>query len=375
MNPLQNQEKLYELILQATISATRAMGGILTLNDKEGHPQVIVATWSKDAGDENRLTGLIQEEINQTNALDFISLSKQPQFSIDRTNPTLPLFKARMESHPEVDLIIIPLLLRKGLTGFISIHRENCLGEISASEMQATSILLSHAASAIENRRLFLQLEEAYLSSVKSLAKTLELKDEYTHGHSERVAEICLRIGRRMSMEEASLKVLYNAALLHDIGKIGVLEVILNKNSKLDNEEFRLIKRHPELGEQILLAIPSLQEERRIVRHHHEREDGRGYPDGLYGNKLLLPEKIIILADAFDAMNSKRPYRLPLPPEVIKAEIEKMKGMQFDQEVTDVFLEMFHDFIDMPSQSNCTFQKIVSIEDFKGLAISSGKKK
>ena len=158
-----------------------------------------------------------------------------------------------------------------------------------------------------------------------------------------------------MALDEKSLRVLKNAALLHDIGKIGVLESILNKAGKLDENEFQSIRKHPDFGDEILKPTASLREERAIVRHHHEREDGRGYPDRLTGDQLNISEKIIIVADAFDAMNSKRPYRQPLKPEVIRQELLKCRGTQFDRDVVSAFLEIFESSVsgnaieDMPS--------------------------
>ena len=206
--------------------------------------------------------------------------------------------------------------------------------------MQTLIVMASQSKTSIENNHLFIQLEQAYLSSIKSLAKTLELKDEYTHGHAERVAELCRKIGRRMNLEDDELKVLYNAALLHDIGKIGVLESILNKDTRLNVDEYLKIKRHPIYGEEILRPIFSLKRERKIVRHHHERVDGKGYPDGLHRDQLSLSEKIIIVADSFDAMNSKRSYRPALSPQEIRSELINNRGAQFDPDVVDVLLEI-----------------------------------
>jgi len=229
------------------------------------------------------------------------------------------------------------------LLGYLNLLRKRKHGRAHSSEMQTLSVLANNATAAIENKELFGQLEEAYLSSIKSLAKSLEFKDEYTHGHAERVADVCTKIALRMEMDDKSLKILYNAALLHDIGKIGVVENILNKGSSLDREEWINIKKHPTFGEEILRPIFSLKEEAKLVRHHHEREDGKGYPDGLYGNKLSLSEKIIIVADAYDAMNSKRAYRAPFDPASIRNELQANKGSQFDSEVVDVFLKILEE--------------------------------
>lgn len=141
-------------------------------------------------------------------------------------------------------------------------------------------------------------------------------------------------------MDSKSLKVLYNAALLHDIGKIGVMESILNKSTSLEENEWANIKKHPAIGEEILKPIFSLRGECKIVRHHHEREDGKGYPDGLYGNQLCLAEKIIIAADSFDSMRSRRAYRAPLDLATTKHELEKNRGSQYDPQVVDVFLKI-----------------------------------
>jgi HD-GYP domain-containing protein (c-di-GMP phosphodiesterase class II) len=228
------------------------------------------------------------------------------------------------------------------LVGFVNLVRTKNNDRVSDSEIQTLSVLSSQASASLENKKLFLELESAYLSSIKALAKTLEFKDEYTHGHAERVARLCMKIGKCMNMDEKSLKVLHNAALLHDIGKIGVMEGILNKKSELESEEWGKIKWHPTFGEEILRPISSLKEESTIIRHHHEREDGTGYPEGLYGNQLSLSEKIIIVADAYDAMNSKRAYRTSLNPTQIRQELEKNKGTQFNVEVIDVFLRILN---------------------------------
>ena len=141
-------------------------------------------------------------------------------------------------------------------------------------------------------------------------------------------------------LDEKSLRVLKNAALLHDIGKIGVLESILNKAGKLDENEFQSIRKHPDFGDEILKPTASLREERAIVRIIM-KEKTAGYPDGLTGDQLGISEKIIIVADAFDAMNSKRPYRQPLKPEVIRQELLRCRGTQFDRDVVSAFMEIF----------------------------------
>ncbi|MBU2497545.1 MAG: HD domain-containing protein [Proteobacteria bacterium] len=347
MNSLQNQEKLYDLILEAALMATDALAGSVTLLDQNNRAKRVAFANSKISKDHaSRLLGecLLGEESFRRYHSHLLNPCVGPMLlQLGNVGGTVPFFNMGIESEPDLELLSIPLQQSGTLSGFISLIRKRTNGRAETSEMQTLSVLSSHATASLENRKLFLELETAYLSSIKSLAKTLELKDEYTHGHAERVAKICIRIAKRMDMDEKSQKVLHNAALLHDIGKIAVMESILNKASSLDSEEWEKIKQHPAFSEEILRPIYSLQEESRIVRHHHEREDGSGYPDGLYGNRLSLSEKIIIVADAYDAMNSKRAYRAPLDHAHIVEDLETNKGRQFDTEVVDVFLPILRE--------------------------------
>ena len=355
MNSYANLEKLYDLILEASLDAAGALGGSLTLLDGDNKPRVVAS-----AGNAN-LEGSSSEQIS--NLLEDSKFNQSQSFLVDTgVRPLLmefeqfrhdmPFFSIKLESNPGVEVLSIPLQRIDNLLGYLNLLRERKQGGSDSSEMQTLSVLANNASAAIENKQLFVELEEAYLSSIKSLAKSLEFKDEYTHGHAERVAEVCMKIASKIKMEDKSLKILYNAALLHDIGKIGVVENILNKSTSLEKEEWFNIKKHPVFGEEILKPIFSLKEEAKIVRHHHEREDGKGYPDGLYGNKLSLSEKIIIVADAYDAMNSKRAYRAPLDPTTIRNELRANKGSQFDSEVVDVFLEVLEEEAKTPLKAS-----------------------
>jgi len=344
MNSFANLEKLYDLILEASLDATGALGGSLTLLDEDRKPHVVATS-----GNENLVGSSSEPMVNR-----FIGDTTSSQYQhflvdagvrpllleLEQVRDDMPFFSMKLEANPEMELLCIPLQRIDNLLGYLNLLRKRKNSRANSSEMQTLSVLANNATAAIENKELFLQVEDAYLSSIKSLAKSLEFKDEYTHGHAERVAEICMKIAAQMEMDDKSLKILYNAALLHDIGKIGVVENILNKSSSLDREEWTNIRKHPVFGEEILRPIFSLKEEAKIVRHHHEREDGKGYPDGLYGTKLSLSEKIIIVADAYDAMNSKRAYREPFEPASIINELKENKGSQFDSEVVDVFLEI-----------------------------------
>ncbi|MBP3783047.1 MAG: response regulator [Butyrivibrio sp.] len=184
------------------------------------------------------------------------------------------------------------------------------------------------------------QNEELFLGIVKSLAAAIDAKDTYTNGHSVRVADYSAEIARRAGYDVSALQRIYITGLLHDVGKIGIPDAIINKNGKLDDEEYAIIKTHPEKGAAILSNIQDMPELSIGARWHHERFDGKGYPEGLMGEDIPEMARIIAIADAYDAMTSNRSYRRSLPQEVVRAEIEKGKGTQFDPIFAEIMLQM-----------------------------------
>jgi putative two-component system response regulator len=201
------------------------------------------------------------------------------------------------------------------------------------------------------------KVRQSFLNSTTSLVNALEAKDKYTHGHSQRVTKIAVAIAKELTVPRFMVEKIELAGLLHDVGKIGVSEVILNKPGKLSYDEFELVKSHCEIGERILIPIIEDKEILEMVRHHHERYDGNGYPDGLSGEQITQAASImavaeayasilspgalsLAVADAYDAMTSNRPYRPAMSPEAACAELEKGKGKQFDPVIVDIFLAL-----------------------------------
>ena len=182
------------------------------------------------------------------------------------------------------------------------------------------------------------QLEKAYLESIQTLRYTVEAKDRYTRGHSDRVAEFSVLIGKYLGLSEKDLKILRIGGLFHDIGKIGVPDSVLLKNGSLTDNEYSEIKNHPSIGKQILSNATIFQDMIPIVYYHHEKYDGTGYPSGLKGNDIPFFARITAVADTFDAMSTKRSYRNALPLSVVRNEIEKCSGTQFDPDIAKVFL-------------------------------------
>lgn len=184
------------------------------------------------------------------------------------------------------------------------------------------------------------KLEKAYLESIETLRHTVEAKDTYTRGHSDRVSEYAVLIGKKVGLNDDELKTLQIGGLFHDIGKIGVPDAILQKNAKLTDDEYSEIKNHPSIGAHILSSATIFKDMIPIVKHHHERYDGHGYPSQLTGEDIPYLARITAIADTFDAMTSKRSYRDSLPMETVISEFERCKGSQFDPELTDIFLDI-----------------------------------
>lgn len=191
---------------------------------------------------------------------------------------------------------------------------------------------------------------------VDALTTALDAKNQYTCGHSERVAELSLLLAYELGLPAAEQTRIHIGAHLHDIGKIGIPDSILNKAGKLTDAEFAIIRQHPEIGGNIAGKIKVLHSVQDIIRHHHERLDGRGYPDGLIGGEISLGARIVAVADAFDAMTSIRPYRPALSIAQALAELRRGRGTQFDPAVVDVLLDMAADnadFADVNAKGVC----------------------
>lgn len=191
------------------------------------------------------------------------------------------------------------------------------------------------------------QLEQSYLDSIQLLRHTVEAKDSYTKGHSDRVSAYSVLIGKKLGLSDEDLKKLEIGGLFHDIGKIGIPDSILQKNGRLSKYEYSIIKKHPEIGANILSTASIFQDIIPIVKYHHERYDGKGYPDRISGKKIPYLARITAVADTFDAMTSKRSYRDALPLDCVISEIQRCKGSQFDPKIADTFIEILKNEYDV----------------------------
>lgn len=194
------------------------------------------------------------------------------------------------------------------------------------------------------------KIRASLFNAITALAYAMEAKDKYINGHSQRVTESSLAVAKALGIAQESIEKIRLAGLIHDIGKIGIKSSILNKPGGLTPEEYQHVKSHSEVGERILTPIIEDKEILSIVRHHHERYDGTGYPDGLEGEEIPLGARVLAVSDAYDAMTSERPYRKAMSIETACAEIERGKGTQFDPVIAQTLLEL--------SLSNLSVEKV-----------------
>ena len=236
---------------------------------------------------------------------------------------------------PEVSYAVAPLLVGRQGGCIIAALPEGDFGE---RELRMLGGLAHQARLAITNASNYEGLERSFVSTVEALANALEAKDEYTSTHARWITDLALRVGSELRLDERSMKRLELGGLLHDIGKIGIPSAILSKPGRLTAEEREVIETHPALGERIIAPIDRLLEVRAIVRHCHERWDGRGYPDGNAGEDIPLEARIVFVCDAYHAMTTDRPYRKRLShPEAVRRLLDAA-GTQFDPRVVKAAL-------------------------------------
>ncbi|TMQ57222.1 MAG: response regulator [Candidatus Eisenbacteria bacterium] len=235
--------------------------------------------------------------------------------------------------------LVCPVMMKQKLTALLAVGEKVSGQEFQSTDLEMVKALSESAGIAIENARLFKDLQETYLATVRVLVSTIEAKDPYTHGHTERVAQYSVGIAKEMDFTQDEIQTIQLGAFLHDIGKLHTSDSILHKPGALTDEEWRMVKAHPVRGAQMLQGVKFLEKATDLVRHHHERVDGKGYPDGLRGDEITIGAKIVNVADAFDAMTTERPYRQGLTMEQAVAQLEDKAGTQFAKEIVEVMVK------------------------------------
>lgn len=234
--------------------------------------------------------------------------------------------------------IAIPIRLEQRAMGVICLmdYREASLNE---QHKNTLGLLVAHLDTLLDNRAVHAALQDSMKETLITLASLLEARDRYTKDHSSRVSKMGVIFAQKMGLDQETIELVRTGGLLHDLGKVGIPDSILLKEGKFTDQEFARMKAHPAIGDEILKNLDGLGRERQIVRHHHERMDGFGYPDKLKGEEIPLPARIVCVADAIDAMTSHRVYRMAQPLSFCLEQLRRSSGTQFDSAVVDVAIE------------------------------------
>ncbi|MBW2096277.1 MAG: HD domain-containing protein [Deltaproteobacteria bacterium] len=269
-------------------------------------------------------------------------LLEKPDFTMVRQGETIPQFLDPLATNQSCSFTVFPIFIKEDFAGIIVLGPSDPF-EQEEDNLSRARLLANQVAVSLSNARLLEELSALNWGTLKALARAVDAKSPWTAGHSERVTKTALRIGRALHLSPEELKDLHRGGLLHDIGKIGVPAHILDKPAKLTPEEWRIIREHPRMGAKIIEPIGPYKRIIPMILQHHERFDGKGYPDRLAGNAISLGARILAVADAYDAMVSDRPYRKALTREEAIQIIRQEAGRQLDPDAAAAFLDLLDD--------------------------------
>jgi len=323
--------EVLEKVMDSVMKLTRAQRGLLMITDTEGNLELKVARNIEASDLANTQFPISMSTVQRVfkSGRSFVTVDVENDSQVNAQQSIINLGLKT--------IMCVPLKHRGAVRGLVYVDSHNVTRGFADTDLKTMEVLADHAAIAIENARLTEENREMFLSTIGALAEAIEKRDPYTGGHTRRVLEFCLEIAGEMNLSPTEKETLRLAALLHDIGKIGIDDQVLRKITALTDEEFSLIRQHPGIGRDIIKHIRKLQDVIPGILMHHERVDGKGYPLGCAGEDIPLIARIIAVADAFDAMVSDRPYRKGLQLELALAELERVKGKQFDSVVVEAF--------------------------------------
>ncbi|MGZ3495146.1 MAG: HD domain-containing phosphohydrolase [Thermodesulfobacteriota bacterium] len=239
------------------------------------------------------------------------------------------------------NIICVPVKVKEKIIGVLEAINKQERGGFNKEDLSLFISLADQVAIALDNSRLYQELEEMFFQTTDSLADAIEKRDPYTGGHTRRVTQYSLAISKYLQLKPLEKKWLKITSVLHDVGKVGIEDQILKKPEQLTPEEFEMIKRHCNIGVEIIEHVRQLRESIPGVKYHHEQLDGKGYPSGLKGDEIPVLAKIVAVADTFDAMTTNRPYRKAMEKEAAIKELERCSGRQFDERVVEAFIQAY----------------------------------
>jgi len=335
LNSTLDHQEVRRRAMEAATRLMKAEVGSLLLVDEEKHQLYFEVALGDREEDIKKITLNLGEGIagwvaENGKPLIVNAPEKEPRFfkGVDERTD----FKTR-------NLICVPVKVKEKVIGVLEAINKQKEEDFDQEDLSLFISLADQVAIALDNARLYQELEEMFFQTAESLADAIEKRDPYTGGHTQRVTLYSSAIAKYLQLNPMERKWLKIASVLHDIGKIGIEDQILRKPNRLSSEEFNIIKRHSDMGAEIIEHIRQLREIVPGVRYHHEMMNGKGYPDGLRGESIPLLAKIVAVADTYDAMTTNRPYRKALEKEAAIEELKKCSGTQFDSQVVEAFIE------------------------------------
>jgi putative nucleotidyltransferase with HDIG domain len=340
---IESEQELLQSVLNDAVAVLDAQRGAIVLPDGitgtlrlramatgRGEPRAVVAGRGNSAIRPGFSQSLAQRSFQRGESILCHSVQDDPE-----------LANARSIAEGAMDSVLCVLLRTpRKRVGVLHLDRGPWQTPFTQDDLHLADALAANVSAGIESAQLLRKERELFLDTITILAQAVELRDSYTYGHTNRVTTYSDLLAREIGVSEPDLILIRRGTPLHDIGKIGICDDILLKPGKLTAEEYEIMKTHTTKGAEILSLVPDLHSIIPIVRSHHERWDGKGYPDGLAADKTPALARIVAVADAFDAMTSDRPYRKGMKAEVAFAEVEKQSGLQFDPACADAFLSI-----------------------------------
>ena len=327
-----SKEELAESVINVACKLIHSEAASLMLIDKDDNELYIAASRGFPAD----IASTVRIKMGEGIAGRVANTGK-PIF-VENIESDIRFLKTNTQRYESNSFICVPLRVKNNVVGVLNINAPREIKSFEDRDVRLMTILADQAAMTLENIDLYNNLQSFYFEMIQTLARAIDAKDSYTYDHADRAHHYAKLIAEKMHLPRAIVKHVEYAALMHDIGKIGIEEHILRKPGRLTPEEVEVIKKHPTIGNKIISPVTFLAPVAPMVLYHQEWYDGNGYPEGLSGEEIPLGSRIVAVIDAYDAMTSDRPYRKALPKEHAISELRKGSGTQFDPGVVDVFV-------------------------------------
>jgi len=341
-------EDLYQLVVKTTMDTLQAQVGYIILYDADhGELKVINLAGHRDPN-----VSAMRVPMKPSSVSSWVIQNSKPLLIADITQ-TPEFDMVSPLGFERKTLICAPLMVKDEIIGTLTVVNKLNNTVYNHEELELLSTIAAQASIAIKNAMLYDEQQKTYLNTIQALVSAIEASDSYTRGHSERVTRFSLALARKLELPQNRLKVIERAAILHDIGKIGIDLSLLHKEALLTPDDVAELQLHPTIGMKILEPIEFLHDVRLCIGQHHERYDGLGYPNRLAGEELLLESRILAIADSFDAMTSDRPYRKALKVEVAIQELAENAGTQFDPALVPIFIKLLKTPNFLPQREEC----------------------